>query len=86
MNFILSINIQYGLCAFWLQGRKVEQSKITLSSMNRQKETEIRTAKARKLLMQPHEQRKQLPQVIVSKNEKLKLIPLAFLRESAIQN
>lgn len=59
---------------------------MTLGSKNRGKETESRTEKARKILMQPHGQPKQLPIVIVSWNEKLRLIPLAFPRESGIQN
>lgn len=61
-------------------------SKMTLGSKNRGIETETRTEKARKILMQPHGQQKQLPLAILSWNEKLKLIPLAFPRESGIQN
>lgn len=61
-------------------------SQMTLGSKSRGKGTETRTAKARQILMQPQGQWKQLPLVILSWNEKLKLIPLAFPRGSGIQN
>lgn len=61
-------------------------SKITLVSKSTEKETETRTEKARKVLMQTHGQQKRLLLVILSWNEKLKLIPLAFPHESKIQN
>jgi len=59
---------------------------MALGSQNRGKETEPGTEKSRKILMQPHGQQKQLPLVIVSWSEKLRLIPLAFPRESGTQN
>lgn len=61
-------------------------SKMTLASKSTEKETETRTEKAWKILMQTHGQQKRLPLVILSWNEKLKLIPLGFPRESEIQN